>query len=108
MPTYTMYCSSCEDGFDVLLAVDDRDVPQECPMCSSFATERTMSAPVVLRASHQAGYSRGEGYAEMKRIAKLKVERANLPQGARDDVNKEIAGRTVVANKKKDKSPSKA
>lgn len=108
MPTYEYVCEACSIEWEDLLPSEDRDNAQYCPQCNAVHSYRKMGAPVVLRASHQSGYSRGEGYAEMKRVAKLKVERAGLPIAARDDINKEIAGRTAVANKKKDKKESKA
>jgi len=107
-PTFEYVCEPCNVSWEELICVDERDSPQYCPQCNAVHSYRKIGAPTVLKASHPDGYSRGEGYAEMKKIAKLKVERANLPQGKRDDVNKEISERTLVANKKKDKQVSKA
>jgi hypothetical protein len=50
------------------------------------------------------GYNRGAAFSELKEIAKLKEERANLGHTERGDIDKEIGNRTRVAARAKDKS----
>jgi hypothetical protein len=50
------------------------------------------------------GYNRGAVFSELKEIAKLKEERANLGHKERGDIDKEIGNRTRVAARAKDKS----
>lgn len=105
MPTYLFECSTCEQGWETQLSIPDRDTPQPCPVCGSAdKVARLMAAPTVLKASYHMGYNRGASFAEVKEIAKLKEERANLAHDQRKDIDKEISQRNKVSLKAKDKT----
>jgi len=103
VPVYEYVCEPCNVVWEDTVDYEKRDDPQNCPQCDAVHSYRRPPAPAVLRASYHDGYSRGPGYEEMKRIAKLKVARANLRHSERDSVNQEIRERTGIMNKAKDK-----
>lgn len=105
MPTYLFECSDCEYEWETQLPVADRDIPQQCLSCGQTdKVSRLMAAPMVLKASYHMGYNRGASFAEVKEIAKLKEERANLAHDQRKDIDKEIGQRNKVSLKAKDKT----
>jgi putative FmdB family regulatory protein len=104
MPTYIYVCEPCNCEWEDTIKYDERDNPQACPGCNQPHTYRAPPAPAVLKASYHMGYNRGAAFSELKEIAKLKEERANLGHKERGDIDKEIGNRTRVAARAKDKS----
>lgn len=43
MPIYEYTCLACEETFDKMSTVKDRDVPQPCPTCGKAESERKTS-----------------------------------------------------------------
>ncbi len=105
--TIDILCSNeeCYHQWDELIERVNRDAEYTCPQCGSPA-KRTISAPMVLRASWHMGYRRGESYEQGKQVSKLKSERANMPrtEEARKEINREIAQRQQVVNTRRNKS----
>lgn len=105
-------CASCEFRDEALV---ERPAPEFgeavglwCPECESLTMVRAVNSVTPLRASYHDGYRRGAAYDDLKRLSKLKSERANLPTTveARRDINKEIAaveksaGRSYIKKEK--------
>jgi len=97
--TLDIECSQCGTVSDLLVRTADVDKEHTCPECGYEKCTRMLSAPMVLRASHQSGYNRGPAWADLKEASKLKVERANLPHDKRGDIDKEISKRQKSAGK---------
>ena len=97
-------CPECEYQSEALVnrpAPDFGDaVMEQCPECQSVMV-RAVNAATPLRASFHDGYRRGGGYEALKQAAKLKSERANMPntEAARGAINKEIAAVTAAAGR---------
>jgi putative FmdB family regulatory protein len=48
MPMYRQKCATCDELFENLLKIADRDVPQECPYCGGTDTHRQVEAPMMM------------------------------------------------------------
>ena len=62
MPMYEYYCDSCNDTFEELRALDDRDRVAVCPKCKSDGCKRDFStfAAIDRNSFEKKGYqSRG-------------------------------------------------
>ena len=54
MPTYTRHCAKCDEIFDVLCRIADRDtLTHECPYCGDNAGVWMLSAPTLSRHSER-------------------------------------------------------
>ena len=67
-------CKECGEEWYETVFRELEDTLMECPECAQLAGVRTLSSPTVLRASYLDGQSRGEGYENMKKAAKLDKE----------------------------------
>lgn len=85
-----LLCSECNHQWHDLVERDLVDSKHQCPDCGTMSGSRTISAPMVLQASYPDGYRRGGGYQELKEIAKLKKESADMKNSRRGEINKEI------------------
>lgn len=104
--TIDILCESCDHHWDSMMEREEAtwEARFSCPECGSTEARRVMSAPAVKKVSYHDGYSRGDKYQIMKQVAKLKVDRASMSEGSRNDINREINTLTNVASKKKDKT----
>lgn len=92
MPVYEYKCLDCKEEFDERIDYELRDMLQMCPACGMQAGEREIrSFPGITRASFIDGTKR-KGIDELKRIAKLEQQKADLAPGSeeREGMNKEI------------------
>lgn len=54
MPTYTRHCDACDEIFDVLCRIADRDTAvHECPHCGGKGGSWMLSAPTLSRHSER-------------------------------------------------------
>lgn len=71
MPQYPFFCSSCRDGFDLLLpASDNTSDPRPCPKCQAKA-KRVYLAPAILRDAAREGQSNWDdedGWMQVKQM----------------------------------------
>lgn len=51
MPIYEYQCSDCEEEFEIMCSMSERDESPECPKCGGTSTERQMSSFAVGSAS---------------------------------------------------------
>jgi hypothetical protein len=89
-------CDVCDSRTEYL--VDRRepgwDGERPCKACGNPHAYKVMSAPAVLQASYVDG-TKLKGNEDMKKVAKLEVQRASLPANSpeRAIITKEIAER---------------
>lgn len=88
-----MYDYECEQGHTVshIRDMDARDVAAACAQCGGELT-RLMSR-VNLNLTTYLDGRRGaidQGFDNMRRAAKLEVQRQNIPPAGRGEINKEI------------------
>ena len=96
-----MECQSCGIVWDTLVERSSADQATEpCPVNCGGAGRRCLSIPNGLRVSTPMGVSgKGGAYKELKQISKLKVDRANLPEQKRGEINAEIQSRQRAADR---------
>ena len=88
MPNYEWSCEQCGNHWEAVVRYEDRDSPQACSECGSVGA-RHFPSPTVLKASYPDGHRR-KGWADMKEIARLKVEAAGARKEAKKDIVSEI------------------
>jgi len=54
MPLYEYYCLDCEQKFEKLVPIEDRDEGVACPSCRGLHTERSLSL-FAIRVNGAAG-----------------------------------------------------
>jgi len=62
MPTYDYICRECGARYSALRRMTQRAEAPPCPHCQSEATELTISAPMLARASSGGSASCGTGF----------------------------------------------
>lgn len=94
-----MRCPDCDLVWDTLVKRGtENEATEPCVMCGG-AGRRTVSAPNGTRVSNPMGVDKGGAYTELKQVARLKAERANLPHDRRQEINKEISTRQAAADR---------
>lgn len=106
MPSYKtvdILCPACNYKWDQL---EDRSAIPEtftCPTCGGSEAKQVIGTPMVLQASYPDGYKRGQRFEGAKQIQKLRAQAANIDPNKRNDINKEIAERTIANHGKTNK-----
>ena len=106
MPLYItidIRCSACEHTWDEMVERGQEEAEHKCSECGGSAS-RILSTPAVMREAYHMGYKRGDKYELNKQIARMKVEKANLPHDKRVDIDREISTLKKVARTKRDKT----
>lgn len=94
---YDYLCNKCGEKTEWLVNTADPewDNPKDCMKCGRGKCFRAPSAPPVQKASYVDGTKR-KGMEDMKKVAELEVQKANLPPDKRGEVNKEIHERRKI------------
>ena len=93
MPTYDYLCSDCGITEVVIVRYEDRDEKQLCSYCGRDTMARYYGKmPGITRASYidSNKTARAKELVDLKRAAKLEVDKAGMRAGDRAEVNKEI------------------
>jgi len=79
MPLYTFKCNSCNEVFDVLCSIAERE-NQACPKCESKEYEHHHISPLILGDPVRLGVRRiDDGFREvLSKIGNSNGRRANL------------------------------
>ena len=98
MPTYDYRCDNCEIVIEEFRKYEDRDTPAECMMCKGPMNKTWVTMPGITRASYidSGKTSRAKDLHDLKEVAKLEVQKANLPPDKRGEINKEIKERSKL------------
>ena len=72
MPTYTRHCDKCDEIFDVMCKIADKDsLKPSCPYCDSQAGSWQISAPhFTLRGDRMMHQKKDAGFQEV--LSKIK------------------------------------
>jgi putative FmdB family regulatory protein len=82
MPTYTKHCQECDEIFDVLCKIADKDIPKECPHCGSMDSVYMIGAPTLSRHSERLmTHKKDGGFGEVLDKIKSKNPRSALASG---------------------------
>jgi putative FmdB family regulatory protein len=49
MPLYTYKCSRCDEVFDEISSISNRDALKMCPECGHFSGDRQLDSPEYLK-----------------------------------------------------------
>ena len=97
---FDFLCNECEEKTEhyVDTSVRDWDIGQTCGNCGSRDTFKVMSAPEIRTEDNAVTFLDGtkrKGAQDMKKVAKLEVQRAGLRPNSpeRAAINKEISER---------------
>ena len=79
MPTYTRHCLKCDELFDVLCRIADRDaLAHECPYCGDEGGEWMITAPALSRDSGRLMTHKSDsGFKEV--LSKIKERNPRTP-----------------------------
>ena len=82
MPTYDKKCNECDELFDVICRIADKDLPKECPYCGSMDSVYMLQAPTLSRHSERLmTHKKDRGFAEVLSKISERNPRTNLATG---------------------------
>jgi putative FmdB family regulatory protein len=82
MPCYAFQCHQCEELFERLLKIADRDTPQECPGCGGGDTHRQVEAPMMMDPVRAGVRKVDQGFKEVLRKIHEKTPGSRLNESA--------------------------
>ena len=82
MPTYDKKCNDCNELFEVVCRIADKDTAKECPFCGSMDSVYMLSAPTLSRHSERLmTHKKDAGFGEVLDKIKERNPRTNLESG---------------------------
>lgn len=82
MPTYDRSCNACEELFEVVSKIADKELPKECPYCGSTDGAYRPSAPhTSIRPERFMTHRADKGFSEVLDKVKERNPRTPLATG---------------------------
>ncbi len=78
MPVYDRHCNKCDEVFEVVCKISEKDATHECPMCGSIDGTWLLSAPAVsMNGARFSNSDNKSGFGDV--IQKIASKHKNTP-----------------------------